>query len=31
MRSAKVVSMIACRRWVISASVAGSVELVKNG
>jgi len=31
MRSAKVVSMIAWRRWVISAAVAGSVELVKNG
>ena len=31
MRSAKVVSMMAWRRWVISAAVAASVELVKNG
>src|SRR4029079_8833138 len=31
MRSAKVVSMIAWRRWVISAAVAGSVQLGKNG
>lgn len=31
MRSAKTVSMIACRRWVTSASVAEVVVLVKNG
>ena len=31
MRSANTVSMMAWRRWVMSASVAGSVELVKNG
>ena len=31
MRSAKVVSMMAWLRWVMSASVAGSVVLVKNG
>ena len=30
-RSAKVVSMIACRRWVMSASATGSVLLVKKG
>ena len=31
MRSANTVSMIACWRWVMSASVTGSVLLVKNG
>jgi hypothetical protein len=30
-RSANTDSMIACRRWVMSASVTGSVLLVKNG
>jgi len=30
-RSAKTVSMMACRRWVMSASVAVSVVSVKNG
>ena len=30
-RSAKVVSMMAWRRWVISASASGSSALVKNG
>jgi hypothetical protein len=29
--SANTVSMIACRRWVMSASAVGSVLLVKNG
>ena len=30
-RSAKVVSMMAWRRWVMSASATGSAESVKNG
>ena len=30
-RSAKVVSTMACLRWVMSASVVGRSELVKNG
>ena len=30
-RSAKTVSMMAWRRWVMSAAVTGSVESVKNG
>ena len=30
-RSANTVSMIACRRWVMSAAGAGSALLVKNG
>ena len=30
-RSAKTVSMIACRRWVMSASATGASLLVRNG